>query len=375
MFPPSALAKRVDHLGDGLDRSGMTHNDCVGAAGQNSRRRGDLHFNAALFLIAPLGHVALRHDGFLHAPGVGGNGSHDGHLQHGVSLLQSRVLDAVKRGCNVLIAIARSSGADVHDDVLGADAELGHDGVELLCEVDVDGRFRADLLVVCKACGCTDSLVVFIAGGENEDILAGQSFCNLVEELGVLLDVLAAHDDDRHRHSIALETRVKSYKAEKDAAEEAERQRIAAENAAKQEQSRKDQYSGKLPVDGMPVSCLKYTSLGSPTKTEKCQFYDSMDVHRRYKILHWYNSEGQTVAYCHSHQPKGEYTEVIYAFTYYETPIGRPNSAPAWTPPSTSCGSNSGSVRDDYDNPEDLWEDNPDWYEDEDEVWDEWENG
>ena len=68
----------------------------------------------------------------------------------------------------------------------------------------------------------------------------------------------------------ALETRAKGYKAEKDAAEEAERKRIAAENAAKQEQSRKDQYSGKLPVDGMPVSYLKYTSIGSPTKTEKC---------------------------------------------------------------------------------------------------------
>ena len=35
-------------------------------------------------------------------------------------------------------------------------------------------------------------------------------------------------------------------------------------------------------------------------------------------------------------------------------------------------GSNSGSIRDDYDNPEDLWEDNQDWYEDEDEAWDEW---
>ena len=190
-----------------------------------------------------------------------------------------------------------------------------------------------------------------------------------------LANITLQYDTGWQQNIDALETRVKSYKAEKDAAEEAERQRIAAENAAKREQSLKDQYSGKLPVDGMPVSCLKYTSLGSPTKTEKCQFYDSMDVHRRYKILHWYNSEGQTVAYCHSHQPKGEYTEVIYAFTYYETPIGRPNSAPAWTPPSTSGGSNSGSVRDDYDNPEDLWEDNPDWYEDEDEAWDEWENG
>ena len=190
-----------------------------------------------------------------------------------------------------------------------------------------------------------------------------------------LATITLKYDTSWQQDVDALETRVKGYKAEKDAAEEAERKRIAAENAAKQEQSRKDQYSGKLPVDGMPVSCLKYTSIGSPTKTEKCQFYDNMDVHRRYKILHWYNSEGQTVAYCHSHQPKGETEEIIYAFTYYESPIGRPNSAPPWTPSSTSGDNNSGSIRDDYDNPEDLWEENQDWYEDEDEAWDEWYDG
>ena len=190
-----------------------------------------------------------------------------------------------------------------------------------------------------------------------------------------LATITLKYDTSWQQDVDALGTRVKGYKAEKNAAEEAERKRIAAENAAKQEQSRKDQYSGKLPVDGMPVSCLKYTSIGSPTKTEKCQFYDNMDVYRRYKILHWYNSEGQTVAYCHSHQPKGETEEIIYAFTYYESPIGRPNSAPPWTPPSTSGGNNSGSIRDDYDNPEDLWEENQDWYEDEDEAWDEWYDG
>lgn len=190
-----------------------------------------------------------------------------------------------------------------------------------------------------------------------------------------LSTITLQYDTDWQQDVDTLEKRVKGYKAEKDAAEEAERKRIAAENAAKREQSLKDQYSGKLPVDDMPVSCLKYTSIGSPTKTEKCQFYDNMDVHRRYKILRWYNSEGQTVAYCHSHQPKGETEEIIYAFTYYESPIGRPNSAPPWTPPSTSGGNNSGSIRDDYDNPEDLWEDNQDWYEDEDEAWDEWYDG
>ena len=36
-------------------------------------------------------------------------------------------------------------------------------------------------------------------------------------------------------------------------------------------------------------------------------------------------------------------------------------------------GSNhSGSIRDDYDNPEDLYEGNRDWCGDEDEAWDEW---
>ena len=105
-----------------------------------------------------------------------------------------------------------------------------------------------------------------------------------------------------------------------------------------------------------------------------------MDVHRRYKILRWYNSEGQVVASCHSHQPKGETEEIIYAFTYYETPIGRPNSAPPLVPPFgpshyDSNNSDTPSIRDDYDNPEDLWEENQDWYEDEDEAWDDWYDG
>ena len=218
-------------------------------------------------------------------------------------------------------------------------------------------RDAAPLSIYCKYAGMYKDRTDY-AGGQDE-----------------LSAITLQYDTDWQQDVDALEKRVKGYKAVKDAAEEAERKRIAAENAAKQEQSRKDQYSGKLPVDDMPVSCLKYTSIGSPTKTEKCQFYDNMDVHRRYKILHWYNSEGQVVASCHSHQPKGETEEIIYAFTYYESPIGRPNSAPPWTPSSTSGDNNSGSIRDDYDNPEDLWEENQDWYEDEDEAWDEWYDG
>ena len=43
--------------------------------------------------------------------------------------------------------------------------------------------------------------------------------------------------------------------------------------------------------------------------------------------------------------------------------------------PTTFHSGSSGSIRDDYDNPEDLYEDNRDWYDDEDEAWDEWESG
>lgn len=264
---------------------------------------------------------------------------------------------AVIAGISISVSSRNKQRAAAYDAAL---QELSN-GNYTSAEQDFSGlsgyRDAASLSVYCKYADMYKGKTEYV-GGQDE-----------------LATITLKYDTSWQQDVDALETRVKGYKAEKDAAEEAERKRIAAENAAKQEQSRKDQYSGKLPVDGMPVSCLKYTSIGSPTKTEKCQFYDNMDVHRRYKILHWYNSEGQTVAYCHSHQPKGEAEEIIYAFTYYESPIGRPNSAPPWTPPSTSGGNNSGSIRDDYDNPEDLWEENQDWYEDEDEAWDEWYDG
>lgn len=264
---------------------------------------------------------------------------------------------AVIAGISISVSIRNKQRAAAYDAALQEMSNGNYTSAEQDFSELSGYRDAASLSVHCKYADMYKGKTEYV-GGQDE-----------------LATITLKYDTSWQQDVDALETRVKSYKAEKDAAEEAERKRIAAENAAKQEQSRKDQYSGKLPVDGMPVSCLKYTSIGSPTKTEKCQFYDNMDVHRRYKILHWYNSEGQTVAYCHSHQPKGETEDVIYAFTYFESPIGRPNSAPPWTPSSTSGDNNSGSIRDDYDNPEDLWEENQDWYEDEDEAWDEWYDG
>ena len=186
-----------------------------------------------------------------------------------------------------------------------------------------------------------------------------------------LSNITLQYDTSWQQDVDALETRVKSYKAEKDAAEEAERQRIAAENAAKRERSLKDQYSGKLPVEGMPVSCLKYTSLGEPDKRLNCKNFEKLEQNQKYFNVYWYDGNGKMIAAGMCAQWRDDSEFMLKTFSQYY-PSG---SNKGQTFHYGNGDNNSGSIRDDYDNPEDLWEDNPDWYEDEDEAWDEWENG
>ena len=186
-----------------------------------------------------------------------------------------------------------------------------------------------------------------------------------------LSNITLQYDTTWQQDVDALETRVKGYKAEKDAAEEAERQRIAAENAAKREQSLKDQYSGKLPVEGMPVSCLKYTSLGEPDKRLNCKNFEKLEQNQKYFNVYWYDGNGEMIAAGMCAQWRDDSEFMLKTFSQYY-PSG---SNKGQTFHYSNGDNNSGSIRDDYDNPEDLWEDNPDWYEDEDEAWDEWENG
>lgn len=186
-----------------------------------------------------------------------------------------------------------------------------------------------------------------------------------------LSNITLQYDTSWQQDVDALETRVKSYKAEKDAAEEAERQRIAAENSAKREQSLKDQYSGKLPVEGMPVSCLKYTSLGEPDKRLNCKNFEKLEQNQKYFNVYWYDGNGEMIAAGMCAQWRDDSEFMLKSFSQYY-PSG---SNKGQTFHYGNGDNNSGSIRDDYDNPEDLWEDNQDWYEDEDEAWDEWENG
>ena len=188
---------------------------------------------------------------------------------------------------------------------------------------------------------------------------------------GELSNITLQYDTSWQPEVDALETRVKGYKAEKDAAEEAESQRIAAENAAKREQSLKDQYSGKLPVEGMPVSCLKYTSLGEPDKRLNCKNFEKLEQNQKYFNVYWYDGNGEMIAAGMCAQWRDDSEFMLKTFSQYY-PSG---SNKGQTFHYGNGDNNSGSIRDDYDNPEDLWEDNQDWYEDEDEAWDEWENG
>ena len=55
-------------------------------------------------------------------------------------------------------------------------------------------------------------------------------------------------------------------------------------------------------------------------------------------------------------------------------PLQTFNSGSSSSGKDSSFSSGSNGLRDEYDSPEDLYEDNPDWFEDEDEAWDAWEN-
>ena len=211
-------------------------------------------------------------------------------------------------------------------------------------------RDAASLSIYCKYAGMYKDRTDY-AGGQDE-----------------LSNITLQYDTSWQQDVDALETRVKGYKAEKDAAEEAERQRIAAENAAKREQSLKDQYSGKLPVEGMPVSCLKYTSLGEPDKRLNCKNFDKLEQNRKYFNVYWYDENGEMIAAGMCAQWKNDSEYMLKSFSQYY-----PSGSNKGQTFNYGSGSNtSGSLRDDYDSPEDLWEDNRDWYEDEDEAWDEW---
>ena len=260
---------------------------------------------------------------------------------------------AVIAGISISVSSRNKQRAAAYDAAL---QEMSN-GNYTSAEQDFSGlsgyRDAASLSVYCKYADMYKDRTEY-AGGQDE-----------------LSNITLQYDTSWQQDVDALETRVKGYKAEKDATEEAERQRIAAENAAKREQSLKDQYSGKLPVEGMPVSCLKCTSLGESDKRLNFKNFEKLEQNRKYFNVYWYDENGEMIAAGMCAQWKNDSEYMLKSFLQYY-PSGS-NKGQTFNYGNES--DNSGSIRDDYDNPEDLWEENQDWYEDEDEAWDEWYDG
>ena len=87
----------------------------------------------------------------------------------------------------------------------------------------------------------------------------------------------------------------------------------------------------------------------------------------------WYESDGYIIATCQAHTKKSDLEETIYAFSYYENPLGKPIGGSHSSGGKDDGAGSGNSLREDYGDPEDLYEDGE--YNDLDEAWDEWEEG
>lgn len=80
------------------------------------------------------------------------------------------------------------------------------------------------------------------------------------------------------------------------------------------QQTEKERYSGKLPVEGMPVRCLKYTTLGAPDKRLDCKNFDKLELGQKYFNVYWYGENGEIIAaryVCSVEKRQRIYAEVL----------------------------------------------------------------
>ena len=181
---------------------------------------------------------------------------------------------------------------------------------------------------------------------------------------------------------------------------EANRQQIAAQQAAEQEKREREERQAEqarleeeakqlrqqeereaalqaekdagIPYIGMPESSIDATRTLGTHGMAKSGWAYKKDGTFKQMTYYWYTNKRTPIftAVCQD----GKVIETQKNDGYWSgntllVPVVKPDI------PTTFHSGSSGSVREDYDNPEDLYEDNRDWYDDEDEVWDEWENG
>ena len=133
------------------------------------------------------------------------------------------------------------------------------------------------------------------------------------------------------------------------------------------------QYSGKLPVEGMPMKALSYTSLGVPDKELKCKNFEKLELNRKYINVYWYDDSGEMIAAGMCAQWEGDSEFMLKSFSqYYPTQPYEGQTFHSGNASDTGPGSGQ-SLREDYGDPEDFYEDGG--YDALDEAWDEWEEG
>lgn len=133
------------------------------------------------------------------------------------------------------------------------------------------------------------------------------------------------------------------------------------------------QYGGKLPVEGMPMKALSYTSLGAPDKELKCKNFEKLELNRKYINVYWYDDSGEMIAAGMCAQWEGDSEFMLKSFSqYYPTQPYEGQTFHSGNASDTGPGSGQ-SLREDYGDPEDFYEDGG--YDALDEAWDEWEEG
>ena len=155
----------------------------------------------------------------------------------------------------------------------------------------------------------------------------------------------------------------------------------AAQHRREEKQARVDALqNADLPYPGMPYEELTSTKLGKASKVTH-----EMRSGQVYYTFVWQIRVGDYLYPVFEVMAENENVltaeqrnlEYWSGMALKGTIYHQPEYKPSTPSQNQTGGSNHGSngLRDEYDNPEDLYEDNPDWFEDGDEAWDEWEDG
>ena len=181
---------------------------------------------------------------------------------------------------------------------------------------------------------------------------------------------------EANRQQIAAQQAAEQEKREQEE-QRAEQARLEEEAARQRQQEEREaalqaEKDAGIPYVGMPESSIDSTRTLGTHGMAKSGWAYKKDGTFKQMTYYWYTNNRTPIftAVCQD----GKVIETQKIDGYWN---GNALLAPVVKPdiPTTFHSGSSGGVREDYDNPEDLYEDNRDWYDDEDEAWDEWENG